>query len=123
MFLSQIWGPVLLAIGLGIFVSRDYYLKIYQDLEKETLAVLLFGMVAMSAGIAQILYHNVWGNLNEVIISLMGWGLLLKGAAFAIVPKLVDRGADWQASSKLIPLSGAVVLVLGAYLSWIAYFA
>jgi hypothetical protein len=45
-FLAQIWGPVILAVGIGVFTSRSYYLKVYRDLEKETLAVLLFAMFA-----------------------------------------------------------------------------
>ncbi len=121
-FLAQIWGPVILAVGLGVFVSRNYYIKIYRDLEKETLSVLLFGMVAMSAGIAQILYHNVWDTFPEIVISILGWGLLLKGLAFAVVPKLVDMSGDWQVTSKLIVPAGGVMLILGAYLSWFGYF-
>lgn len=122
-FLAQIWGPVIFAIALGVFVSRGYYLKIYRDLEKETLAVLIFGMVAMAAGIAQVLAHNVWNTPLEIIISLLGWGLLLKGAAFAIAPKIVDWSGDMFINSKLIPFIGAAMLVLGAYLSWVGYFA
>jgi len=61
-FLAQIWGPIILAVGLGVFISRNYYMRIYRDLEKETLAVLVFGMVAMAAGIAQVSVHNIWNN-------------------------------------------------------------
>jgi hypothetical protein len=43
-FLAQIWGPVILAIGLGIFVSPKYYSKVYHDLEREPLAILVFAM-------------------------------------------------------------------------------
>ena len=121
-FLAQIWGPVLLTIGLGVFVSRTYYVKIYNDLEKETLAVLLFGMVAMAAGIAQIKFHSEWDTFPEIVISLLGCGLLLKGIAFALVPGLVDKGGDWEVKSKLVPFSGSLMLILGAYLCWVGYF-
>lgn len=40
LWLAQLWGPVMFAVGAGIFVSRGYYPKIYRDLEKEALAVL-----------------------------------------------------------------------------------
>lgn len=121
--LAQIWGPIILAVGVGVFVSRKYYIKLYRDIEKETLAVLLFGMVAMAAGIAQVRFHNAWNSFPEIVISLLGWALLLKGAMFAIAPKIVDRAGDWQADSKLIPLGGTLMLVIGIYLSWFGYFA
>ena|SRR3989338_2818129 len=122
-FLAQIWGPIILAVGLGVFISRNYYMRIYRDLEKETLAVLVFGMVAMAAGIAQVSVHNIWNNLPQVIISIFGWALLLKGTLFIVAPKLVDRSGDWAADSKLVPVVGGFMLLVGAYLSWIGYFA
>ena len=42
LFLAKLWGPAILAVGIGVFVSRNYYIKIYLDLEKDALAVLLF---------------------------------------------------------------------------------
>ena len=122
--LAQVWGPVLLAVGLGIFVSREYYNKIYRDLEKETLAVLIFGMVGMAAGIIHIALHNTWGTLPEVVVSFISWGLLAKGALFLIAPRVVDRAGDWWAAdSKRITIAGALTVIVGAYLSWIGYLA
>lgn len=123
MLLAQIWAPVLLAVGLGIFVSRKYYTRVYHDLQKETLAVLTFGMTAIAAAVIQIQMHNAWSTLPQIVISVLGWSLLLKGAALAIVPKLVDRGGDWTADSKLIPFVGAITLAVGAYLGWVGYLA
>jgi len=123
LFLASIWGPLILAVGVGVFVSRNYYMRIYRELEKDALSVLTFGMVAMAAGIIQVSMHNVWGSLPDVIVSLLGWGLLIKGAAFIIAPKLVDMGGDWAADSKLVPTVGGFMLLIGAYLTWISYFA
>lgn len=121
-FLAQIWGPVLLAVGLGVFVSRNFYIKVYRDLEKDVLAVLTFGMVAMVFGIIQISVHNAWNTIPQIIVSLLGWGTLLKGIVFVTAPGFVDRAGDWQAKSNLVSFSGGLMLILGAYLSWIGYF-
>ena len=123
LYLASLWGPIILAVGVGVFVSRSYYMRIYRELEKDALSVLIFGMVAMATGIIQVSMHNIWGNLPEVIVSLLGWGLLIKGTAFIIVPKLVDMGGDWAADSKLVPTVGGFMLLIGAYLTWISYFA
>jgi hypothetical protein len=122
-FLAQLWGPVMLAIGIGIFTSRAYYVRIYRELEKDAPAVLIFGMVAMAAGIAQISYHNIWDTLPQVVVSLLGWGALAKGAVFIIAPKFVDRAGDRWANLKMIPFAGGIVLLIGAYLTWFSYLA
>lgn len=120
--LAQIWGPILLAVGLGIFVSRNYYNKVYRGLEKESLAVLIFGMLGMAIGIIHVQAHNIWQGLPQIIISLLGWGTLVKGALFAIAPGAVDRGGDWWAADpRRITVAGVLVLVVGAYLSWVGY--
>ena len=122
-FLAQMWGPAILAVGLGIFVSRKYYIKIYRDLEKETFALLVFGMAGIAAGIAQVSFHNVWDTMPQIIVSLLGWALIVKAAVFTIAPNVVDKWGDWAADSKLIPVAGAFLLIVGAYLSWFAYLA
>lgn len=122
-FLAKLWGPVMLAVGAGIFVSRSYYNKVYRELEKDALAALIFGMSAMAAGIAHILFHNEWGTLEEGLVSILGWGLLAKGVIFVIVPGFVDRAGDFWVNTRLLPLAGAVTLIAGAYLSWFAYLA
>jgi hypothetical protein len=124
LFLAQLWGPALLALGIGFFVSRDYYTKVYRDLQNETLALLIFGMAAIAAGVAQVLAHNAWGTLPEIIVTLLGWGLLIKGATFAIAPRYVDRmGNWWSKNPQAISLAGGVMLIVGAYLSYLGYFA
>ncbi len=121
-FLAQLWGPAILAVGVGIFISPKYYTRVYRDLEKETLSVLLFAMVAISGAITQIHFHNIWGSFTQIVISLLGWMLLAKGLAMAIVPGFVDRGGDFQVKSNLIPAGGVVMVILGAYLSWVGFF-
>lgn len=122
-YLASLWGPVLVAVGLGFFLSRSYYVRVYRDLEKAPFAVLFFGMFAMAAGIAQVLAHNVWDNVPQVLVSLLGWGLLLKGVICVVLPKLADRGGDWALDTRIVPAAGGIAFLLGAYLTWISYFA
>ncbi len=122
-FLAQVWGPTILAVAVGIFVSRAYYLKIYRDLEQNSLSVLVFGMIAMVAGIVQVLAHNVWETFPQIVVSFLGWALLLKGLLFLVAPGFVDRAGDKWVSLKMIPLAGIISLVIGVYLTWFGFIA
>lgn len=113
----------MVAVGLGFFFSWKYYVKVYRDLENSFFAVLFFGMFAMAAGIAHILAHNVWGNLSQAVVSFLGWALLAKGIVCVVFPGVADRGGDWALGAKIVPAAGTAALILGAYLSWIGYFA
>ena len=122
LFLAQLWGPVLILIGVGIWVSSGFYHKLYKDLEKETLAVLSFGILATIAGLAHVLVHNYWDNNLEILISLLGWATLIKGAAFLVWPHLIDLGGNWAAKHKTYRYSSVVMIILGLYLFQVSYF-
>lgn len=122
-YLASIWGPVMLAVALGVFMNAAYYRKVYRDLEQDTLAALVFGMLAMAIGIMQVQVHNLWDTVPQILVSLLGWAVLLKGAAFLLAPKLVDSMGDRWANMKLIPVAGTAMLLLGGYLTYIAYLA
>lgn len=121
-FLAQLWGPALLAVGVGLFVSKSFYVRIYRDIEKEPLALLMFGFIGIAAGIVHIQAHNVWDTLPEILISLFGWVLLAKALVFLIKPKLADQWGNHVATAKMVPIAMAATIVLGGYLTWVGYF-
>jgi hypothetical protein len=122
-FLASIWGPILLALGIGFLANRAYYTQFYRELDRQSFGMLLFSMFAIAFGIIQILAHNVWGTATEILISLLGWGLFLKGVVFAVAPRFVMRTANREAHAKLIPVVGVVMFILGLLLTWNSYFA
>jgi hypothetical protein len=122
-FLAQLWGPAILAVGIGYLVNPSFYKKIYSNIAAEPLTILVFGMTAIVAGIAQIQAHNVWANFFEGLVSFLGWALLVKGFVFVIAPNFVDRAGIWEMKKKLVPLAGVICIIVGLYLSWIGYFS
>lgn len=120
-FLAQMWGPILVVLGIGILTSRTYYQKIYRNLESETLALLATSVIAMAAGIAHVLYHNTWDSVPEIVITVLGWLLLIKGAMLALFPKAVDRFGDRAARSNLFSAAAVVAIILGGYITAVGY--
>lgn len=120
--LAQYIGPVMLAVGLGIFFSKNYYEKVYRHLEQETLSVLMSGIIAVVVGIAIVLHHNFWHSLLAGIVSLIGWLSIAKGLLLIIVPKVVDQIGDWMADKKgWFKFAAILYTVIGAYVSYMAY--
>lgn len=122
-FLAKLWGPVVFAVGVGIFLSPSFYIKVYRDLEKDSLAVLLFGMIGMAAGILQVSSHNVWETFPEIVVSVLGWGMFFKGMLFVMAPGIVDLAGNFWVKRSMVPVAGLLTLVIGGYLSWLGYLA
>ena len=123
LFLAGLVGPVTLAVGVGIFMSRNYYAKVYRHLESETLSVLMSGIVALVVGIVMVQIHNRWDSLLAGIISFVGWASIGKGLLLIIVPKYVDKIGDFIADTPWFSYIGAFYAALGAYISYLAYLA
>jgi len=121
-FFAQIWGPVLIAVGLGFFVSHSYYIKMYRDLEGAPFAVLIFGMFAMAAGVGHVLMHNIWDTSLEMIVSALGWGLLIKGFICVVAPSFIEKAGGLVLVRKSLSAIGGALIILGAYLTWMSYF-
>lgn len=124
LFLAQLIGPVMLAVGAGIFFSRDYYMKVYRHLENETLAVFMTGFTALVIGMVMVMSHNVWNSLITGIVSFVGWSSLVKGLLLIITPKTVNKMGDALVNSpSVLTFAGFLYTILGIYVSYMAYFA
>ena len=120
---SQLWGPVLVLIGAGIFVGSTHYRALYRDLKSEPFAAFVFGIFATVLGLGHAGMHTHWGTLQEIIITLLGWGLLAKGAVFVVAPDLAAAGGRLVTSRAAVYVIRVLLIALGGYLTYVAYLA
>src|SRR3972149_2382108 len=98
-FLAKLLGPVFLLIGLGMLANRQAYRAMAEELLRSPPLVYISGVMAFLGGLAIVLTHNVWAPRWYVIITLIGWLGLLRGAmrillpqqSMAIAAKMVER--------------------------------
>lgn len=121
MFLSQLIGPTLLILALGMMANHERYEKLYKEMDKHGLTVFMIGVATTVLGLAMVLKHNLWGSAQEVIISFIGWAALVKGVALFAMPKQMTSFA--KDMSSYLQYGLLVWLVVGGYLTWLGYFA
>ncbi len=120
-FLASLWGPVMFVAGLGLIISRRYYLTVYKNANRDRMAVVAISIIAMTTGLAQVQFHNVWESLPQIIISLLGWAMLIEGALYTLKPKIAEKLSALIVEEKMMVASGVICLILGGYLSWVAF--
>src|SRR3974390_2389217 len=79
-FLARLLGPLLLLPGIGILLSPRVFRAMAQDVIGSVTLLYLFGLIDFAAGLAIVLTHNVWLLSWRVLITLIGWLLLVRGA-------------------------------------------
>jgi hypothetical protein len=79
------------------------------------------GVIALVAGLAMILSHNVWtGGVLPVIVTLIGWLTLIKSLLFLFLPPQAVAGLYLGRLhyEHFFYLYAAISFVLGAYLTY-----
>lgn len=123
-FLAAIWGPILLVLAIGFITNRAHYTGMYRNIGANALLGATVGISAMAVGIAQVLSHTLWGTLPQAIISLLGWATMIKGATYLAFPSFVKNMSEaWADKKSTHSISGGIMLLVGVYLTWFAYFA
>ncbi|MFH1375978.1 MAG: hypothetical protein ABIH35_04915 [Patescibacteria group bacterium] len=122
--LAQIIGPTFAAAGIGFLFHKKFYTKIIKDFEQHEGLTYFAGILIMILGLLVVLHHNIWEVSAAGLITLFAWGALVKGAIFLIVPNLLfSISKKMMGSAGLMKFEMLVVVAIGAYLSWVGYFA
>ena len=121
-FLARLLGPLLLAVGVGILINPKPFRTMADEVIGSVTLVYLFGFIDFAAGLAIVLVHNVWAPNWRVLITLLGWLMLIRGAVRILAPEtIMGFAAKLIRNKQLIPISGVVTGVLGLVFCYFGY--
>jgi hypothetical protein len=119
-YLARLLGLYSIAVGLSMLMQKQAMVDMVNTLVGSAPLLFVTGMVAVTAGLAIILGHNVWrGGALPVVVTLIGWWSLFKGLGLLFVPQASIAGILGGGRYKqMYYASPTVTLVLGLYLVW-----
>jgi hypothetical protein len=121
-FLAKLLGPILLIAGIALLVNRKELDAIAQELLRSRLLFFLLGLIDLSIGLAIVLTHNVWIADWRVVITLLGWLLIARGAVRVLIPDQVKPfGEKLLKNANVVTGSLAGTIVVGLVLSYFGY--
>lgn len=113
-FLSQLLCWVLAVLGVSMISAPTWYDAITKDILKSPSMIHMGSFLSLAMGVAIVLVHNVWEMSFALIITLFGWGNIVK----AIIPLWFPA---WTVvMTKKLPMDamlvriGGIVFVLAA---------
>ena len=123
-YLAQLLGPVLLLLGVAYAFRINDFEKIIKDFMKDSGLIHVSVILMMLGGLAIILTHNVWVWSWPLIITILGWGVLLKGLIFAFAPKGMMKMTEKVMHMRWLFVFGVMLwVVFGLALTYYGYFA
>ena len=121
-YIARLLCPALVVVGLSMLLRPSDYLAVVAGVLRSPALLYLTSVLGLLGGIALVLAHNVWAADWRAIITLLGWISILDSASWILFPGAVERIWSPLISSRVLPLwGGAIVLLLGAVLSYFGY--
>src|SRR6185295_20175609 len=79
LYLARAFGLFAVILTLAILTNTKRMEGIAEEISKTPALLCLIGIANLALGLLLILHHNIWQLHWSVIITLIGWGMLLKG--------------------------------------------
>ncbi len=122
--LARIAALGYLSIGLGVFINPGHFRKVMDDLVKSPGMAYVASLMALVLGCLMVAVHNVWVWNWPVLITILGWGAIVKGVAGLLFPEPF-LNMSHRLVNKIKPFSsvGGVTVILGLILGYFGFFA
>jgi hypothetical protein len=115
-------GPTLIALAVAVLVNLGSLSALVEPVSNDPALVLLSGVLSFVAGLAIVRVHNHWRGDWAVLVTILGWLLLVGGIIRMLFPIwLAQMAANLAHSTGLVAGEAVVLLVIGAFLSYKAY--
>ena len=121
LLLARLMGPLFLVAGAGVLLNREHYRHMIGSFLTDAALYYFSGALALIAGVAILLFHNLWVADWRVAITVIGWLSLLKGLLRLLFPQAGRRYAGLLESRAMVLAIGIFALLLRAWLCAMGY--
>jgi len=87
-FIAKLLGPFFLVVGVGMLVNQSVYQAMISEFLRSAALVYLSGILSLFAGLAIVNVHNSWISGWSVVITVIGWLMLIGGIVRLVLPQL-----------------------------------
>ena len=117
--LAQVYGAVLVVMGVSM-LREGFLARMMGEIEQSGLFLWFMGLVTFVSGLVSVELYNVWASDWTLIVTLLGWATLIKGAAIMLAPsgtiglyRSIPMGAIARGGGIAAIILGAGLLYLG----------
>jgi hypothetical protein len=120
--IAKILATIYLSISFGLLISRNYYKKEMVNLFESPGLRYFGGIIGIILGFLIINIHNKWVNNWTTLITIIGWGSLIKGVLLLVFPKFfaIFRPLYSAKNLNLLIFITAIMGLLFGYFGFIA---
>jgi len=113
-YIAKVAALLYICVGAGALLNKGYLKKLLDDYIKSPSAEFTGAIIAMVAGAVLLYIHSDWTWNWKILITIIGWVGLIKGAVLFVLPGQMMKLAERILKIKgLYTFTGVMCLVLG----------
>lgn len=117
--LASIFGPILVIMGIWTLLYQDNVKKVAESFRKNPAVFYLGGVVNLIVGLTIITSFNEWKMQVQILVTLLGWLMFLRGLVIFFLPNAIAKVSKMQENAYVF--FGLVSVVWGLALGWFAF--
>jgi len=118
-FVAKIIAITYIAAGISILMGQIKLKKLLSDFNNSPALTFITGFFLVIIGALLVQYHNLWVKDWTVLVTIVGWAVLIKGTLLLLIPKaFLSTGEKFASSNKWM---GVVLLVIGLLLGYFGF--
>ena len=120
-FIAKFIGIVSVISTLAIMVNYKKSVAFESEMSKNLASIYTSGFVFLIMGVAIILVHSIFVFDWRVIITLLGWVILIKGVGRILFPEAVRIMIEKKQTNRWFILGEILVFFIGVYLLYYGF--
>ena len=118
--IAALLGPTLVVSAVSVPANLDVWPALVGEAARNPALVLIAGYVAFVPGLAIVCFHNRWTGGWPVLVTVMGWVILISGFSRIVFPSRVAEFGTGMltASPGIFPAVAIILLLIGGFLSF-----
>ena len=115
-------GVFALLMGFSMLAKRKMLISIFHELSDSRALSYILGTLMFLLGLLVILNHNVWELSPRIIITIIGWVILIEGGSYLFISKeTLRKYLAFLDNRKIYYIIAAGYLILGFYLVYFGF--
>lgn len=120
-FLAQVIGCYLFLVSLAMLVQQQRFKKLIGDFLSHATLIGISSSICLATGLLIVVSHNIWLNDWPVVVTLVGWFVLLQGIMRLFFPDAFVKMMKDSLARVPYMVVCWVRLLVGLYLIWAGF--
>jgi hypothetical protein len=119
LWIASIFGPLLAIIGLWMLLYGENLMKVITSVKNTPGVFYVNGIMNLIIGLAVLSQYNLWTWNPAILVTILGWVMILRGVFVLYAPQLVIQCTMTHPS--VIKVMGIIPFIWGLALCWLAF--